>query len=49
MWPFYDFQYGFRSFFSIADLVTVVHDRIAKAFNRSEATCTVALNTSKAF
>ena len=35
---FSDFQYGFRSSRSIADLLTVVSDRIARAFNRSGAT-----------
>ena len=35
---FYDFQYGFRSSRSIADLLTVVSDRIARDFNKSEAT-----------
>ena len=33
-----DFQYGFRSSQSTVDLLTVVSDRIAKAFNRSAAT-----------
>ena len=33
-----DFHYGFRSFQSTADLLTVVSDRIARAFNRSGAT-----------
>ena len=32
---FSDFQYGFRSSRSTADLLTVVSDRIAGAFNRS--------------
>ena len=32
---FSDFQYGFRSFRSTADLLTVVSDRIVRAFNRS--------------
>ena len=32
---FSDFQYGFRSCRSTADLLTVVSDRIARAFNRS--------------
>ena len=32
-----------------ADILTVVSDRIAKAFNRSGATGAVALNLSKAF
>ena len=35
---FSDFQYGFRSSRSIADLLTVVSDRIARGFNRSGAT-----------
>ena len=35
---FSDFQYGFRSSRSIADLLTVVSDRIVRAFNRSGAT-----------
>ena len=46
---FSDFQYGFRSCRSTADLLTVVSDRIARAFNRSEATRAVALGISKAF
>ena len=42
--------YGFRSFQSTADLLTVLSDRIARAFNRSSgATLTVALDISKAF
>ena len=35
---FSNFQYGFRSSRSTADLLTVVSDRIARAFNRSGAT-----------
>ena len=46
---FSDFQYGFRSSRSIADLLTVVSDRIARAFNRSGATRAIALDISKAF
>ena len=46
---FSDFQYGFRSFQSTIDLLTVVSDKIARAFNRSEATRAVALDISKAF
>ena len=46
---FSDFQYGFRSSRSTADLLTVISDRIARAFNRSGATRTVALDISKAF
>ena len=45
---FSDFQYGFRSSGSTADL-TVVSDRIARAFNRSGLNRTVALDISKAF
>ena len=46
---FSDFQFGFRSSRSTADLLTVVSDRIARAFNRSGATRAVALDISKAF
>ena len=46
---FSDFQYGFRSSRSTADLLTVVSDRIARAFNRSRATRAVTLDISKAF
>ena len=46
---FSDFQYGFRSSWSTADLLTVVSDRIARAFNRSGDTRAVALDISKAF
>ena len=49
MRPYSDFQYGFRSSPSAADLVTVVSDRIARAFNKSWATGAVALNMSKVF
>ena len=44
-----DFQYGFRSSQSTADLLTVASDRIARAFNRSGATQAVGLDISKAF
>ena len=44
-----DFQYGVRSSRSTADLLTVVSDRIARAFNRSWATQAVALYISKSF
>ena len=46
---FSDFQYGFRSSQSTVDLLTVVSDRIARAFSRSGATRAVALDISKAF
>ena len=46
---FSDFQYVFRSFQSTTDLVVVVSDRIAGAFNRSGATRAVALDIFKAF
>ena len=45
---FSDFQYGFRSSRSTADLLAVVSDRIARAFNRCWATRAVALDISKA-
>ena len=46
---FSDFQYGFGSSLSTADLLTVVSDRIARAFNRCGTTRAVALDISKAF
>ena len=46
---FSDFLYGFRSFPSTADLLTVVSDRIARGFNKSRATRAVAVDISKAF
>ena len=46
---FSDFQYGFRSSRSTADLLTVVSDRIARAFNRSVATRAVVFDISKTF
>ena len=46
---FSDFQYGFRFSWSTADLLTVVSDRITRAFNRSGATQVVALDISIAF
>ena len=45
---FSDFQYGFRSSRSAADLLTVVSDKIAGTFNRSGAT-RAALDIFKAF
>ena len=44
-----DFQYGFRSSQSTAGLLTIVSDRIAKAFKRLWAIWAVALDISKAF
>ena len=41
---FLDFQYGFSSSRSSAELLTVICDRIARAFNRSGATRAVALD-----
>ena len=41
--------YGFRSFWSTADLPTVVSDRIGRVFIGSGATRAVALDISKAF
>ena len=49
MWPFSDFQYGFRSCRSTADLLTVVSDRISRAFNRFGTTRAVALDIAKVF
>ena len=46
---FCDFQYGFRSSRSTADLLTVASSRIARDFNKSGATSYVALDISKAF
>ena len=46
---FSDFQYGFRCSQSTGDLLTVVSDRIARAFNKSEAILAVALDVSKTF
>ena len=46
---FSDFQFGFRSSLSTADLLTVLSDRIARAFNRFVATRAVALDISKIF
>ena len=46
---FSDFQYGFRSSWSTADLPIFVSNRIARAFNRSRITWAVAIDVSKAF
>ena len=46
---FSDFQYGFRSSPSTADLLAVISDSIARAFNRSGTTRAVALDMPKAF
>ena len=46
---FSDFQYGFRSSQLTADILTVVSDRIVRAFSKSGATRAVALDISKAF
>ena len=43
------FQYGFRSSRSTVSFLTVLSDRIARAFNRSGATRAVALDISKVF
>ena len=44
-----EFQYGFRSSRSTADLLAVVSDRIARAFNRPGPNRAVVLDISKAF
>ena len=46
---FSNFQHGFGSSWSSADVLTVVSDRIARAFNRSGAARAEALDISKAF
>ena len=46
---FSDIQYGLRPSQSTADLLTVVSDRIARAFNRCGPTWPVALDIPKAF
>ena len=46
---FSDFQYGFRSSQSTADLLKFVSDRFARAIKRFGATRAVALHISKAF
>ena len=46
---FSDFEYGFKSSRSTADHLTVVSHRIARTFNRSGATRTVAFDISSAF
>ena len=46
---FSDFQCGFRSSRSTAGLLTVVSDRITRAFNKFGATRAVAFDISKAF
>ena len=46
---FSDFHCDFRSSQSTANLLTVVSDRIVRAFNRSVATQAVALDISKVF
>ena len=46
---FSNFLCGFRSFQSTADLLTVVSDRIASAFNRPGAIRSVALDISRTF
>ena len=48
MWLFFWFPVWFLSFWSTADLLTVVYDRIARVFNRSGATQAVALDIFKA-
>ena len=44
-----DFGYGFRFYESTADLLTVVSNRIVRAFNRSGATRALALDIYKSF
>ena len=42
-------QYGFRSSRLTSDLLTVVSDRISKAFNKYGTTGSLALDISQAF
>ena len=49
MWPFFWFPNGFRPSRSTTDLLTVVPDRIARAFNRSGAARAVVVDISNAF
>ena len=44
-----DFQYGFRSSRSTADILTVITDRISRSLDLSFETRTIALDISKAF
>ena len=44
MWSFFRFPVGFRSSQSTAVILTVVSDRIARAFNKSGTTQAVALD-----
>ena len=44
---FSDFQYGFRSSTSTADLLTVVTERIARTLNLSGTTWAIALDILK--
>ena len=46
---FSDFQYDFRSSRSVANLLTVVSDRIARAYNRSGTTWAPTFDIFKAF
>ena len=46
---FTHFLYGVRSFGSTVEFLTAVSDRIARVFNKSEATRAVTLDISKAF
>ena len=48
-YAFFYSQYDFRSSQSNADLLTVIFDRIDKAFNRSGATQAVTFDISKTF
>ena len=46
---FFYFHHGFRSSRSTTYLLTIVSDRIARAFSRSGSTQAVAIDISKAF
>ena len=49
IWPISDLQHDFMSSQSTVDLLTVISDRIARAFNRSGATSALALDIYNAF
>ena len=49
MWPFFVIRFNLRSYRSTSYLLTVAPIRIARAFNRSDATQAIALDIFKAF
>ena len=49
MWPFSNFQYGFRSSWSTEDLLIGFSERMTRAFNKSGAAQAGGLDKLKAF